>query len=126
MDIESLREYCLSFPQTSECFPFDETTLVFKVAGKMFLYTDISNSTETWANVKCDPELAIELREKYPTVLPGYHANKKYWNTIQYSRVKDSLFKEWIRHSYLEVIKKLPRIQQEKILHQFEEMDNKK
>lgn len=51
---------------------------------------------------------------------------KKYWNTIQYSRVKDSLFKEWIRHSYLEVIKKLPRIQQEKILHQFEEMDNKK
>ena len=72
MDIESLREYCLSFPQTTECFPFDETTLVFKVAGKMFLYTDISNSTETWANVKCDPELAIELREKYPTVLPGY------------------------------------------------------
>lgn len=70
MDIESIREYCLSFPLVTECFPFDEYVLVFKVEGKMFLYTDLSNPEPAF-NVKCDPEFALELREKYNEVRPG-------------------------------------------------------
>ncbi|MCH5328042.1 MAG: MmcQ/YjbR family DNA-binding protein [Coprobacter sp.] len=126
MDIESLREYCLQFPQTTECFPFDETTLVFKVAGKMFLYTDISSGNKNRMNVKCDPERAIELREQYEDVEPGYHANKKYWNTIRYDRIKESLLKEWIRHSYLEVVQKFPRRQRDEILQQLAGMETQK
>jgi predicted DNA-binding protein (MmcQ/YjbR family) len=108
MDLESLREYCLSKPGTEECFPFDEDTLVFKVAGKMFLLLSISSHPLQF-NVKCDPELAIKLREKHACVSGGYHMNKKFWNTIiiDYSVPRSKLI-EWIDHSYHEVIKKLP------------------
>lgn len=80
MNIEELREYCISKKDVTESFPFDETTLVFKVRGKMFALTDLEG--ELSINLKCDPDLAIELREKYPAVQPGYHMNKKHWNTI--------------------------------------------
>ena len=107
MDIEFLREYCLSKPGVSESFPFDENTLVFKVAGKMFLLTDLADSLSM--NVKCDPEKAIELREHYSCVLPGYHMNKKYWNTVLMDgSLNDSLLLEWIDHSYKLVVEALP------------------
>lgn len=80
MDIVELRELCLSFPHTTEEFPFDETTLVFNVFNKMFCCTDIMPFE--WIAVKCDPDWAIELREKYPEITSAYHFNKKYWNGI--------------------------------------------
>ena len=81
MDVESLREYCLAKPAVEESFPFGETTLVFKVKGKIFLLTGLDSPVLEF-NVKCDPEKAIEWREQYAAVQPGYHMNKKHWNTI--------------------------------------------
>jgi predicted DNA-binding protein (MmcQ/YjbR family) len=108
MDRELLREYCLSKPGVTESFPFDENTLVFKVAGKMFLLTDLLDSFSM--NVKCDPEKAIDLREHYSCVLPGYHMNKRYWNTIMIDgSINDMLLFEWIDHSYNLVVESLPR-----------------
>lgn len=99
MNIEELREYCLSLPGVSEHFPFDETTLVFKVNGKMFALTDLEGPLSV--NLKCDPELAVELRERYPSVKPGYHMNKAHWNTVEIDgTVSDKLIIEWIDHSY--------------------------
>lgn len=99
MNIEELREFCLSFPGVSEDFPFDQSTIVFKVMGKLFLLTDIDQNESI--NVKCDPEKAIELREQYPSVLPGYHMSKKHWNTVMIQgEIPDPLLKQWIRDSY--------------------------
>ena len=81
MDFESLREYLLKKPGASEDFPFDETTLVLKVGGKMFALTGI-NQLPLRLNLKCDPLQAELLRERYPAVLPGYHMNKRHWNTL--------------------------------------------
>ncbi len=81
MNVETLRQYCLSKEETSEDFPFDEETLVLRVRGKIFALTSI-NSRPLTVNLKCDPELAVELREKYEGVQPGYHMNKKHWNTV--------------------------------------------
>jgi predicted DNA-binding protein (MmcQ/YjbR family) len=107
VNIEELREYCLSKKGVSESFPFDETTLVFKVMDKMFALTDLEGDLSI--NLKCDPDLANELREKYPVVLPGYHMNKKYWNTVIIDgSIPDRLIMEWIDHSYDMVISKLP------------------
>lgn len=99
----------MSFKATSEGFPFDETTLVFKVAGKMFLLTDIEESDRV--NVKCLPEHAEDLRERYPqSVFPGYHMSKKHWNTVIMNReVDDNLLKEWITESYWLVVATLPK-----------------
>ena len=80
MDIELLREECLSLPYVEEKFPFDEYTLVFYVGSKLFALTDLQ--TPDSVNLKCDPEQAIELRERYMGIVPGYHMNKKHWNTI--------------------------------------------
>ena len=108
MDIESFRNYCLSFPDTTEEFPFGPENMVFKVRGKMFALTDIENFQSI--NLKCDPELVIELRERYPAVQPGYHMNKKHWNTILMDHsISDKLIKEWITHSYEQVLAKLPK-----------------
>ena len=105
MNIEELREYCLSKENVSECFPFDEETLVFKVKSKIFALTNI-NSKFT-INLKYNPDLIEELREHYSCVLPGYHMNKKHWNTIIVDgSVSDKLLKEWIDISYLLVCKK--------------------
>ena len=108
MDIESFRNFCLSLENTTEEFPFGPETLVFKVAGKIFALTHVDEFTRV--NLKCDPELVTELRERYPAVLPGYHMNKKHWNSIMMDHsIPDSLLKEWIRHSYEQVLAKLPK-----------------
>jgi predicted DNA-binding protein (MmcQ/YjbR family) len=108
MDIETLREYCLLMPGVTECFPFDENTLVFKVVGKMFLLTDLADAFSM--NVKCDPLKALELREQYSSVTPGYHMNKKYWNTVLIDgSVDDRTLREWIDHSYSLVVDALPK-----------------
>lgn len=115
MNIEELREYCLSIKGAEESFPFDETVLVFKVMNKMFAYTGLDAlGAESWVNLKCDPEKAVDLRERYPNVVPGYHANKKYWNTVYINRdISDEDIRSWINHSVEEVIKNLPKRQQE-------------
>lgn len=109
MNIEEIREYCLSKSGVTEEFPFDEETLVFKVMGKIFLLTNI-NEIEVSVNLKCDPELATVLREKYTSVIPGYHMNKKMWNTVTYNgEFSENEFLQMIDHSYTEVVKKLPK-----------------
>lgn len=126
MDIESLRDYCLSLPLATECFPFDETTLVFKVEGKMFLFTAL-DSAELMANVKCAPNYALELRDAYSEVTPGYHCNKKHWNTLHITpRLKDSLVREWVLHSYCEVVKNLNKAKREhifKLLNEWKDLN---
>ncbi|GAA4094240.1 MmcQ/YjbR family DNA-binding protein [Mucilaginibacter panaciglaebae] len=108
MNIEELRDYCLAKPAVTEGFPFGEETLVFKVAGKLFLLIGLEQADNF--NVKCDPELAVELRERHPEVQPGYHMNKKMWNTVY---MNGSLTRKqligMIDHSYNEVVKGLPK-----------------
>jgi predicted DNA-binding protein (MmcQ/YjbR family) len=115
MNVEEVREYCLSVKGASECFPFDDTTLVFKVMDKMFAYMSLEASDSGFRiNLKCEAEKAIELREKFSGIVPGYHANKKYWNTIYLdSDVPDNELKTLIQHSVDEVIRKLPRKKQD-------------
>ena len=109
MDIESLREYCLSKANVEEALPFGPDTLVYKTGGKAFLLVGMDNSPLRF-NVKCDPALAEELREEYPCVLPGYHMNKKHWNTIVVDgSVNNRQLKEWIDHSYELVCASLPK-----------------
>lgn len=109
MNIEDLRDYCLSKPGVEESFPFDSETLVFKVNGKAFLLTGLGSSPMRF-NVKCDPELAVELRENYSCVLPGWHMNKKHWNTIIVDgTVPVKLLLEWIDHSYALVAARSPK-----------------
>jgi predicted DNA-binding protein (MmcQ/YjbR family) len=99
MDIQSFRTYCLIKKGVTEELPFDKNTLVFKVMGKMFAATDL-NLFES-VNLKCDPEKAVELREIYQAVLPGYHMSKKHWNTILMDgTIPDNLFKQWIDDNY--------------------------
>ena len=100
MNIETLREYCLSKPGSEETLPFGPDNLVYKVNGKIFLITGLDQEQLSF-NVKCDPDLAIELREKYPCVMPGYHMNKKHWNTVIVDgSVSMKQLKHWIDHSY--------------------------
>ena len=110
MNIEQLRDYCLSKKGVEESFPFDSQTLVFKVQGKVFLLTDIDEFPVSF-NVKCDPEKAIALREEFPCVSPGFHMNKKHWNTVI---IDDSLSRkqllELIDNSYELVFLGLPKI----------------
>jgi len=105
MDIEQLRDYCLTKPFTEEGFPFGPETLVFKVNGKLYLLTSL-DTPQLQFNVKCDPSLAEELREQFPCVIPGFHMNKKHWNTIIVDgSVSNLQLKEWIDHSYELVLK---------------------
>ena len=107
MDVEMIRDYVLQKNNVTEGFPFGEDTLVFKVIGKMFLLISLSSSPLQF-NVKCDPGEAEMLREQFPeTVLPGYHMNKKHWNTILVNgSVSDKELFSWIDHSYELVSKK--------------------
>ena len=108
MNLEELREYCLQKPGVTEGLPFGEDTLVFKVGEKLFLLTSISLGNQF--NVKCDPELAVELREHYPEVKPGYHMNKKLWNTVMLNgALTKKQLCEMIDHSYEQVFKGLPK-----------------
>jgi len=107
MDIELFRNYCLSKKGVTEGFPFDKDTLVFKVLGKMFALTDVESFESI--SLKCDPEKAVALRELYPVVRPGYHMNKKHWNTVHLDgSIPDNLLYQWIDHSYQEVVNGLP------------------
>lgn len=100
MNLESLREYCLSKPGAEESFPFGPDTLVYKVNGKIFLLTGLDEEQLSF-NVKYDPDKALELREEFSCVRPGYHMNKKHWNTILIDgSVSSKQLKEWIDHSY--------------------------
>ena len=101
MNVEDIRQYAIQMPLVTEGFPFGEDTLVFKVNGKVFLLLALDASPVQF-NVKCDPEKAIELRETYPeTVLPGYHMNKKHWNTVVVDgTLSNKQLKEMIEHSY--------------------------
>lgn len=106
MNIEDFRIYCLSKPATSEGTPFDQSTLVFKVHNKMFCLTNMDKFEGV--NLKCDPEYAIELREEYEGIEPGYHMNKVHWNTVKTDgSIPDELFYELIDHSYDLVVRGL-------------------
>ncbi|MBL4862279.1 MAG: MmcQ/YjbR family DNA-binding protein [Crocinitomicaceae bacterium] len=108
MDIEAFRDYCLAKNGVTEGFPFNASTLVFKVGGKMFALTGLEEFVSV--NLKCDPERAIDLREKYDGVKPGWHMNKKHWNTVSvHSDIPDVLLQELIDHSYELVCKSLPK-----------------
>lgn len=108
MNFEDFRNYCLSKKGVTESFPFDEQTLVFKVAGKMFALADIEGFDSI--NLKCDPEKALELRDKYHGVQPGYHMNKRHWNTVSVNDdVPSNQIYELIDDSYSLVISTLPR-----------------
>lgn len=114
MNIEKLRDYCLSKKGVTESFPFDEVTLVFKVMNKMYALTNLDG--ELSINLKCDPERAIRLREQYSSVLPGYHMNKNHWNTVMIDgAISNKLLEEWIDHSYDLIVKSLPKKVQEEL-----------
>lgn len=109
MNIEEIRDHCLSLRGVEESFPFDDKTLVFKVMGKMFCLCGLENHP-TSCNVKCDPEKAIELREEYAGVNPGYHMNKQHWNTIVFDgSFSDELGRDWISDSYDLIVASLPK-----------------
>lgn len=109
MNIEEFRIYCLSKPMVMEDFPFDQTTLVFKVCGKIFALTGLDN-IEFKVNLKCDPDRSIELREEYESIRAGFHMNKKHWNTVIVDgSFPEDLFRELIDHSYDLVIRGLPK-----------------
>ena len=99
MDIESVRNYCLQKKSATEELPFDEDSPVYKVMGKIFAITNLIPPYSI--NLKCDPEKAVELRERYDAVTPGYHMNKTHWNTIELDgNISPKLIKQWIDHSY--------------------------
>ena len=108
MNIETFREYCMDKPGVTEEFPFDEVTLVFKVMGKMFALTNLDGD---WTlALKCDPDRAMELRETYPAIQPGYHMSKIHWNTIMMDgSLSQKLILELVDHSYQLVVDKLPK-----------------
>ena len=109
MDIETLRDYCLAKKETTEGFPFGETVLVFKVKGKIFLLARLDQPVLEF-NVKCDPERAIEWREQFAAVQPGYHMNKKMWNTVTMDgTIPSRIIREMIDDSYYEVVQSLPK-----------------
>lgn len=108
MDVEELRIFCLSLPFTSEDMPFDEDVLAFRVHGKIFALTSISKNDSV--NLKCDPEKAIQLREEFNAVQPGYHMNKKHWNTVFFNLdLTDSEIKALVQHSYDLIYNSLPK-----------------
>ncbi len=115
MDIVAIREYCIAKPEVTESFPFNDTALVFKVAGKMFALLDLSEDSRG-LTLKCDPELALELREKFPEVTPAYHFNKQHWNGINLKgRISNNQITEWIDHSYNIVVESLPKSKRESL-----------
>jgi predicted DNA-binding protein (MmcQ/YjbR family) len=115
LNIEELRDYCLEKPGVTEGFPFDSDTLVFKVGGKMFLLTGLKQGDRF--NVKCDPELAVELRDRYTEVQPGYHMNKAMWNTVfMNGTLTHKQLLEMIDHSYNLIFKSLPKKTQAEII----------
>jgi predicted DNA-binding protein (MmcQ/YjbR family) len=115
MNNETIRFFCLTLPGVSEGLPFDDNSLVFKVKDKIFAI--LSLDLPAAINLKCEPEKAITLRERYSFVLPGYHMNKKHWNTIRLEEMTDeSLLYKWITDSYRLVVAKMSKVEQYRIL----------
>ena len=109
MDLGEFREYCLTKPGAREETPFGPDVLVFKVAGKMFALAAL-DEVPTTVNLKCDPDLALDLRDRYEQVSPGYHMNKKHWNTVEIaSGIPDVELRKMIDHSYELVTRSLPK-----------------
>lgn len=116
MYLEEIRTYCLQKKAVEETFPFDQSTLVFKVMGKMFALCDVDNFTSL--NLKCLPDRAIDLRESYHGIIPGYHMSKVHWNTVSVnSDVPNALILELIDHSYDLVVASLPKKIQHELAH---------
>jgi predicted DNA-binding protein (MmcQ/YjbR family) len=114
MNIEEFRDYCLTKKGVSEDFPFDETTLVMKVLDKMFALGNLDGPLSI--NLKCNPEKAIELRELYPAVKPGYHMSKKHWNTVEMDGTIDiKTIQTWIDDSYNLVVEKMTKAKQKEL-----------
>ena len=106
MNVEEIRNYCLSLPLATEDFPFDETTLVFRVLGKIFAMIDLEDTK--WFVLKCDPELALDLRDRHPEIKGAWHMNKKYWNQVDiFGALPSVQIMHMIDHSYGEVVKKM-------------------
>ncbi|MBZ0200870.1 MAG: MmcQ/YjbR family DNA-binding protein [Ignavibacteriaceae bacterium] len=114
MNLEQVREYCLSKKGVTESLPFDEDTPVYKVMNKMFL---LANLVPPYSiNIKCDPEKAVELREKHDDVIPGYHMNKTHWNTVYIdTNIPDKLLYNWIDNSYDLIVKGLKKKDREEL-----------
>jgi predicted DNA-binding protein (MmcQ/YjbR family) len=113
MNIEQFREYCLAKKGTSEDFPFDEFTLCLRVMGKIFALTGLDAAHFT-VNLKCDPEMAVDLRERHPEIQPGWHMNKKHWNTVDFEGSLDhQTLCNLIDHSYEQVVKSLKKAEKE-------------
>lgn len=116
MDLLDFRDYCLSLPLTEETTPFDETTLVYKIGGRMYACADMARFDRV--AVKCDPEEALRLRDRYPEITPAWHFNKRHWNDLRTDGdLPDALLREQIRRSYLLVLGSLaPRARREELL----------
>lgn len=120
MNIQQLYEYCLSKKGVTEHFPFDEDTLVFKVGGKMFCLTSLKKWEEgsPSLNLKCDPDLAIQLREQFADIIPGYHMSKIHWNTVLVNNeLPDKKVTHFINHSYELVFASLPKKTRQEIIN---------
>ena len=118
MDLAAFREYCLRKRGATEGTPFGETVLVFKVAGKIFALAALDEIPAT-VNLKCDPDLALALRDQYEQVQPGYHMNKKHWNTVEIDRgVPEAELRKMIEHSYDLVMRALPKEQRDQLARQ--------
>jgi predicted DNA-binding protein (MmcQ/YjbR family) len=114
MNVEEFRNHCLKKEGVTEEFPFDEETLVYKVFGKMFALANLESFESI--NLKCDPEKALELREEFEGVLPGYHMNKRHWNTVRTEAgIPDNLLFGWIDDSYELVLSKVPKSKRARI-----------
>ncbi|WP_417363347.1 MmcQ/YjbR family DNA-binding protein [Galbibacter sp.] len=119
MNIEEIYQFCISKPGVTEDFPFDKNTLVFKVCGKMFALCGLDRweKGEKSINLKCDPDWALELRATYSDIIPGWHMSKRHWNTVHLNsqEVSPTLLKELIDHSYIMVVKGLPKKMQQQL-----------
>ena len=117
MNLEELREYCLSLPHVTEDMPFDEDILVFRICNRIFVLTSLE-SVPLRVSLKCDLERAIALREQYPDkIVAGYHLNKKHWNTVLLESLPLILIKEMIQHSYDQVLAKVPKKEKEALIN---------
>ena len=117
MNLEELREYCLSLPHVTEDMPFGEDILVFRICNRIFALTGLE-TLPLRVSLKCDPERAIELREQYPNkITAGYHLNKKHWNTVLLESLPEVLIKEMIQHSYNQVLAKVPKKIANSLIH---------
>jgi predicted DNA-binding protein (MmcQ/YjbR family) len=107
MNVEEVRDFALSLQASSEDFPFDEHTLVLRVGGKIFAILPLEKSGRI--NLKCDPDRSVALREEFEAITPGYHMNKKWWNTVEFDRLPEAMVKELITNSHSLVGSSLPK-----------------